>query len=78
MWAMTRPTSAAAFLKSHKAAALGTYVDTELALLHAFGAYGLPTTVLIDPKRQGSRQGARAGRMGRAAIRRLFQESDDS
>ena len=40
---------AAAFLKDHKADALGTYVDTELALLHAFGAYGLPTTVLIDP-----------------------------
>jgi thiol-disulfide isomerase/thioredoxin len=41
--------NAAAFLKSHNASALGTYVDTELALLHAFGAYGLPTTVLIDP-----------------------------
>jgi len=40
---------AAAFLEEHKADALGTYVDTELALLHAFGAYGLPTTVLIDP-----------------------------
>ncbi len=40
---------AAAFLKSHNVAQLGTYVDTELALLHAFGAYGLPTTVLIDP-----------------------------
>ncbi len=40
---------AAAFLKDHKADALGTYVDTELALLHDFGAYGLPTTVLIDP-----------------------------
>ena len=42
--------AAAAFLKSHNVAQLGTYVDTELALLHAFGAYGLPTTVLIDPK----------------------------
>jgi len=40
---------AAAFLKSHKVAQLGTFVDTDLALLHAFGAYGLPTTVLIDP-----------------------------
>ena len=40
---------AAAFLKSHNVAQLGTYVDTDLALLHAFGAYGLPTTVLIDP-----------------------------
>ncbi len=40
---------AAAFLKSHNVAQLGIYVDTDLALLHAFGAYGLPTTVLIDP-----------------------------
>jgi thiol-disulfide isomerase/thioredoxin len=45
-----KPDAAAAFLKSHKADSLGVYVDTELALLHAFGAYGLPTTVLIDPK----------------------------
>jgi len=43
------PEKAAAFLKDHKADSLGIYVDTELALLHAFGAYGLPTTVLIDP-----------------------------
>jgi thiol-disulfide isomerase/thioredoxin len=40
---------AQAFLKSHKVAQLGTFVDADLALLHAFGAYGLPTTVLIDP-----------------------------
>ena len=44
-----KPDKAAAFLKDHKADSLGVYVDTELALLHAFGAYGLPTTVLIDP-----------------------------
>ena len=44
-----KPEKAAAFLKDHKADSLGVYVDTELALLHAFGAYGLPTTVLIDP-----------------------------
>jgi thiol-disulfide isomerase/thioredoxin len=43
------PQKAAAFLKDHKADSLGVNVDTELALLHAFGAYGLPTTVLIDP-----------------------------
>ena len=43
------PQKAAAFLKDHKADSLGVYVDTELALLHAFGAYGLPTTVLSDP-----------------------------
>lgn len=40
---------AQAFLKTHKVAELGTFVDKDLALLHAFGAYGLPTTVLIDP-----------------------------
>ena len=44
-----KPDKAAAFLKDHKADSLGVYVDTELALLHAFGAYGLPTTVLVDP-----------------------------
>ena len=43
------PEKAAAFLKSHQVESLGVNVDTELALLHAFGAYGLPTTVLIDP-----------------------------
>jgi hypothetical protein len=43
------PEKAAAFLKDHKADSLGVNVDTELALLHAFGAYGLPTTVLVDP-----------------------------
>ncbi len=45
-----KPEDAAAFLKSHQADTLGVYVDTELALLHTFGAYGLPTTVLVDPK----------------------------
>ena len=44
-----KPEKAAAFLKDHKADSLGVNVDTELALLHAFGAYGLPTTVLVDP-----------------------------
>lgn len=43
------PDAAAAFLKSHKADSLGTYVDTNIALIAAFKAYGLPTTVLIDP-----------------------------
>ena len=39
----------AAFLKAHKAS-LPVYLDTKSAFLHAFGAYGLPLTVLIDPK----------------------------
>jgi thiol-disulfide isomerase/thioredoxin len=41
---------ARAFLDSHGARALGTYVDSNLALLRAFGAFGLPLTVLIDPQ----------------------------
>ena len=38
------------FLKSHKAGGLDTYVDSNIALVRAFGAYGLPVTVLIDPQ----------------------------
>ena len=40
---------AAAFLKSHGAVALKPYVDSDLALMRAFAAEGLPLTVLIDP-----------------------------
>ena len=40
------------------------YVDTELALLHAFGAYGLPTTVLIDPSGKVVAQCAKARPIG--------------
>jgi thiol-disulfide isomerase/thioredoxin len=39
----------AAFLKQHKAE-LPVYIDTKSAFLHAFGATGLPLTLLIDPK----------------------------
>jgi thiol-disulfide isomerase/thioredoxin len=47
-----RGTSADArsFLDAHDAKVLATYVDSNLALLRAFGAYGLPLTVLIDPQ----------------------------
>ncbi len=38
------------FLDAHGAKALDTYVDSNLALLRAFGAFGLPLTVLIDPQ----------------------------
>jgi thiol-disulfide isomerase/thioredoxin len=41
---------ARSFLDSHGAKPLVTYVDSNLALLRAFGAYGLPLTILIDPK----------------------------
>jgi len=44
------PADAAAFLKAHGAAALPAYVDTDLALMRTFGAYGLPLTILIDGK----------------------------
>jgi thiol-disulfide isomerase/thioredoxin len=39
----------AQFLKAHKAAHLGVWLDTQVALVRAFKAYGLPTSVLIDP-----------------------------
>ena len=47
-----RSTSADArgFLDAHGAKALDAYVDSNIALLHAFSAYGLPLTVLIDPQ----------------------------
>jgi thiol-disulfide isomerase/thioredoxin len=41
---------ARSFLDAHDAKVLATYVDSNLALLRAFGAYGLPLTVLIDPQ----------------------------
>ena len=41
---------AAGFLKSHNAASLGSLRDTDITLMRNFGAFGLPTTVLIDPK----------------------------
>jgi thiol-disulfide isomerase/thioredoxin len=44
------PADARSFLDSHGAKALDAYVDSNIALLRAFGAYGLPLTVLIDPQ----------------------------
>ena len=44
------PKDAADFLKSHNASALTTYVDPNLTLMRAFGAYGLPLNILIDDK----------------------------
>lgn len=44
------PKDAADFLKSHNAAKLETYIDPNLTLMRAFGAYGLPMTILIDDK----------------------------
>lgn len=41
---------ARAFLDTHDAKALDTYVDSNIALLRAFNAFGLPLTVLIDPQ----------------------------
>jgi thiol-disulfide isomerase/thioredoxin len=41
---------ARSFLDGHNAKALDTYVDSNIALLRAFGAYGLPLTILIDPQ----------------------------
>ncbi len=39
-----------AFLKAHKADRLNVYTDGNVALMRAFTAYGLPVSVLIDPK----------------------------
>jgi thiol-disulfide isomerase/thioredoxin len=43
------PVDAAGFLKGHNAESLGSLRDTDITLMRGFGAYGLPTTVLIDP-----------------------------
>lgn len=40
----------AAFLEAHHAANLGVWRDTNVALMRSFKAYGLPTSVLIDPE----------------------------
>ena len=39
-----------AFLKAHDAASLPVYLDSSIALVRAFGAVGLPLSVLIDPQ----------------------------
>ncbi len=43
------PAETAKFLAGHQAAALSVYNDTDVALVRAFKAYGLPLSVLIDP-----------------------------
>jgi len=43
------PDDARAFLAGHGASALSVYIDSDIALVRAFGAYGLPLTVVIDP-----------------------------
>lgn len=44
------PQDAADFLKSHNATRLTPYIDPNFTLMRAFGAYGLPMTILIDDK----------------------------
>ena len=41
---------AGAFLASHGASVLGANVDSDTSMLRAFGAYGLPVSILIDDK----------------------------
>jgi thiol-disulfide isomerase/thioredoxin len=43
---------AQAFLKSHNAAALEPMVDKDVMMMKSFTLYGMPTTVLLDPKGQ--------------------------
>jgi thiol-disulfide isomerase/thioredoxin len=50
VYAKDKPPAVDSFLKSHNAAALGTLTDKEITLGRAFGAYGLPVTVLVDPQ----------------------------
>ncbi len=45
-----KPAAVDAFLKSHDAGSLPTLVDDTGAMMRGVGAYGLPMTVLIDPK----------------------------
>jgi thiol-disulfide isomerase/thioredoxin len=40
----------AAFLKDHNATALPVFLDTDTAFIRAFGAFGLPLSILIDPQ----------------------------
>ncbi len=44
------PADARSFLDAHDAKALDAYIDSNIALLRAFNAFGLPLTVLIDPQ----------------------------
>jgi thiol-disulfide isomerase/thioredoxin len=44
------PNDAKVFIESHGASKLATYIDPQLTLMRAFGAYGLPLTILIDDK----------------------------
>ena len=44
------PEEADGFLAAHNARALNAYLDSSTSLLRAFGAYGLPLSVLIDAK----------------------------
>ena len=44
------PNDAKEFLEGHGASRLATYIDPQLTLMRAFGAYGLPLTILIDDK----------------------------
>lgn len=44
------PAETQAFLAEHKAGNLAVYNDSDVALVRAFRAYGLPLSVLIDPE----------------------------
>jgi thiol-disulfide isomerase/thioredoxin len=46
----TSAADTAAFLKAHGAGSLPVYLDSNIALIRAFGAVGMPLSVLIDPQ----------------------------
>ena len=68
---------AAAFLKDHKADALGTLCRYRTGAAARLRRLWLADHGADRSQRQGSRQGAGPGRMERAAVCRVFQESDE-
>lgn len=44
------PADASAFLHAHHAGALPVYIDSDIAFIRVFGAFGLPLSILIDPQ----------------------------
>ena len=57
----------------HGAGALSTYLDSSTSLFRAFGAYGLPLSVLIDAKGKRDRPRRRPGGLVRAGVDRLLE-----
>ena len=61
------PADTLAFLKATRHRHLTGYLDPDLGLMHVFGAFGLPLSVLFDPKGReiAQRRGLRTGTIRR-------------